>query len=113
MAFVTGNVFRAWAVHRTTFDRIPVRGLFNFVNGNPSGQYVKISPTACALPAQVHANNPHFMFRTVLNRGSGNQNLSASDFAYYQGNTINVSRSAKVFEANPSNVLMEADKRDW
>lgn len=113
MGFSTGNVFRAWATHRTVFDRIPVRGCFSFLNGIPSGVFVKISPTTCAQPAPEHLNNPTGGFRTVLNRGSGNINLSASDFAYYQGITINASRSAKVIEVNPSNVLTEADKRDW
>lgn len=113
MAFATGNVMRTWRIMRKNFDHIPVRGLFYFVNGNPSGVYVKISPTTCALPAQDHLNNPHFEFRTVLNRGSGAYNTSRSDFAYYQGNTINVSRSTSVIEVNPSNVFTEADKRDW
>lgn len=107
------QVNRVWRTNRTLFDKIPVRGLFSFQNGNPSGVYVKISPTTCALPAQEHLDNPHFAFRTVLNRGSGAFYTSRSDFAYYQGVTINVSRSAKVFEVNPSNVLTEADKHDW
>lgn len=106
-------VMRMWATKRTVFDRIPVRGMFAFQNGNPSGLYVKISPTTCALPAPGHGNNPHYEFRTVLNRGSGNNQTSTSDFAYYQGSTVQVSRSAKVFERNPSAVTMEADKRDW
>jgi hypothetical protein len=113
MGFATGNVLRVWATHRTNFDRIPVRGCFSFQNGNPSGVFVKISPTTCAQPAPEHLNNPWGGFRTVLNRGTGRLNLSASDFAYYQGLTVNVSRSALVFEVNPSNVLTEADKRDW
>jgi hypothetical protein len=113
MAFSTGNVQRVWMVKRTIFDRVPVRGLFNFQNGNPSGTFVKISPTTCAQPAQPHLNNPHFLFKTVLNRGSGNQYTSASDFAYYQGTTVRVPRAAKVFETNPSIVFTEADKRDW
>lgn len=113
MAFVSGNVLRAFRVMRKPFDHIPVRGCFYFVNGNPSGVFVKISPTTCAQPAQEHLNNPHFAFRTVIGRGSGNRNLDASDFAYYQGLTINVSRSANVIEVNPSNVLTEANMRDW
>ena len=106
-------VNRVWATKRTNFDRIPVRGLFSFQNGNPSGVFVKISPTTCAQPAQAHLNNPHFLYPTVLNRGSGNNQTSTSDFAYYQGLTVKASRSAKVFEVNPSNVIMEADKRDF
>lgn len=111
MAFVSGNVLRTWNVKRTTFDRIPVRGLFNFVNGNPSGQFVKISPTTCARPAPAHGNNPHFEFPTVLNRTAGNLQLAgsgASKFVYYSGNTVNVSRSAKVIERNPSGVYLES-----
>jgi hypothetical protein len=100
---------RVWQVKRTTFDRIPIRGLFNFQNGNPSGQYVKISPTTCALPAPGHGNNPHYEYRTVLKRGVGNNQTSASDFAYYQGNTVNAPRSAKVFERNPSGVILESN----
>jgi hypothetical protein len=95
------------------FDHVPVRGCFFFVNGNPSGVFVKISPTTCAQPAPEHLNNPWGGFRTVLNRGVGNNQTSTSDFAYYQGNTVKVSRSTKVIEVNPSNVLTEADKRDW
>lgn len=113
MGFSTGNVLRVWNTKRMPFDHVPIRGCFSFVNGNPSGVFVKISPTTCARPAQEHLNNPHFAFRTVINRGSGNNQTSASDFAYYQGLTVKVSRSAKVIEVNPSNVLTEADKRDW
>lgn len=114
MAFgAGGSVQRTWRVMRKPFDHIPVRGLFYFVNGNPSGVFVKISPTTCAQPAQAHLNNPHFEFRTVLNRGSGAFYTSRSDFAYYQGLTVNVSRATNVVEVNPSNVAMEADKRDW
>lgn len=109
----TTQVVRVWQTKRTIFDRIPVRGLFSFQNGNPTGVFVKISPTTCAQPAQEHLDNPHFAFRTVLNRGSGAFYTSRSDFAYYQGLTVNTPRSAKVFEVNPSNVIMEADKRDW
>lgn len=103
------TVQRTWMVKRFQFDDIPMRGCFSFANGNPSGVFVKISPTTCARPAQEHLNNPHFAFRTVLNRGSGNNQTSASDFAYYQGLTVKASRSAKVIEVNPSNVLTEAD----
>lgn len=108
MAFSTGNVFRAWYKKRMAFDRVPVRGHFFFVNGNPSGVYVKISPTTCALPTTAHnlrGGGP----KTVLNRGSGNNQTSTSDFAYYQGSTIKASRSAKVIEVNPSLVSMEQD----
>jgi hypothetical protein len=89
--------------------------MFSFQNGNPSGVYVKVSPTLCAKPATVHnvrGGGP----RTVLPRGTGSfffAGSGASDFAYWQGNTIKASRSAKVFEVNPSDVAMEADKRDW
>lgn len=113
MAFVTGNVLRTWLTMRKPFDHVPVRGCFYFVNGNPSGVFVKISPTTCAQPAPEHNNNPTGGFRTVIGRGTGRLNLSASDFAYYQGLTINVSRSANVIEVNPSNVLTEANMRDW
>jgi hypothetical protein len=107
---------RVWATHRSIFDKIPVRGCFTFQNGNPSGVFVKVSPTLCAQPAQEHLDNPHFAFRTVLKRGSGSLNFAgsgSSDFAFWQGNTVNVSRSAKVFEVNPSNVITEANMRDW
>lgn len=113
MGFSTGNVLRTWMKFRMPFDHVPVRGLFFFVNGNPSGVYVKISPTTCAQPAQAHANNPHFEFRAVVNRGSGNNQTSASDFAYYQGTTIKASRSALVQMTNPAGVVMEANMRDW
>src|SRR5215831_13979592 len=113
MAFfggISGNVQRTWMTKRMPFDHVPVRGCFYFVNGNPSGVFVKISPTTCARPAPEHLFNPHFAFKTVVNRGSGNRFLSASDFAYYQGLTTNVSRPAKVIEVNPSNWLTEAEK---
>lgn len=104
---------RTWRVNRTIFDKVPVRGMFSFVNGNPSGVFVKVSPTLCAQPAQAHADNPHFEFRTVVGRGSGNRYYCPGDFEWFQGNVINVSRSANVIPNNPSGVVMEADKRDW
>lgn len=107
------TVTRVWATHRTIFDKIPIRGLFSFQNGNPSGVFVKVSPGLCAQPAQIHEDNPHFEYKTVMNRGSGNAYYEPGKFAWFQGNTINVSRAAKVFEVNPSRVVMEADKRDW
>jgi len=113
MAFASGNVLRTWMKMRKPFQSIPIRGCFSFVNGNPSGVFVKISPTTFARPAQEHLNNPHFAFRTVLNRGVGNNQTSTSDFAYYQGLTSRASRTALCIEVNPSNVLTEADKRDW
>jgi hypothetical protein len=112
MAFVSGNVQRTWRIMRKPFQSIPVRGTFSFVNGNPSGVFVKISPTTCARPTQDHLNNPHFEFRTVLNSTAGNLQLAgsgASKFRYYSGLTVNVSRSANCFEVNPSNVIMEAN----
>lgn len=116
MGVIAAPLQRTWRVMRKPFDHVPVRGLFYFVNGNPSGVYVKISPTTCALPAQAHLNNPHFLYKTVLPRGTGNLPFAgsgSSDFAYFQGNTISVSRSANVIEVNPSMVSLESDKRDW
>jgi hypothetical protein len=109
MAFSTGNVLRSWMKMRKPFQSIPIRGTFSFVNGNPSGVFVKISPTTCARPTQAHLNNPHFEYPTVLNRGSGNNQTSTSKFLYYSGVTIKASRSANCIEVNPSNVILEAN----
>ena len=109
-----GLVKRTWMVKRTIFDHIPVRGLFYFQNGNPTGVFVKISPVWCASPVGCqHLNNPHFEFKAVVPRGVGDRYYVPGDFVWFQGNTTRVPRSAKVIEVNPSEVFTEADKRDW
>ena len=106
-------VNRTWAVMRKFFQDIPVRGLFTFTNGNPSGVFVKLSPTQYARPTQEHLNNPHFAFRTVVGSGGGTINTEHGDFVGFTGSRTTVNRNRPVIEVNPSNVLTEADKRDW
>jgi hypothetical protein len=99
---------------RKYFQDIPVRGLFYFVNGTPSGVRVKVSPTQYALPVQAHLDNARLgEFKFVQGSGGGTINTEHGDFVWFTGTRTTVNRNRAVIEVNPSNVVMEADKRDW
>lgn len=99
-----GTVRRTWATKLTIFDKIPVRGLFFFPTGGPSGVFIKVSPTQYAMPAQAHANNPHFAFKTVVGSGGGNRYTQHGDFVWFTGTRTREFRNRKVVEVNPSNI---------
>jgi hypothetical protein len=114
LAFGAGGASqRTWRIMRKPFQSIPVRGLFYFENGVPSGVFVKASPTEYAVPTAERLNNPHLAFRCVLNRGGGTRWNEPGDFLWYSGTRFSVSRARKVIEVNPSNVRLESDDTDW
>lgn len=89
-------------IHKTIFDKIPVRGQFQFVLG-PAGIFVKTSPTRYAIPAMTGK------FRTKFQIIRGLNSTNTGKVKYFTGAQIAVNRRAPVVELNPSVVMTEAN----
>jgi hypothetical protein len=91
-------------VHRTTFQRIPVRGYFTFAAGTPAGQWVKVSFNRYAIPTPRRSGENQRQGAPVTNTGR---------VKFYVGARFYSAPKAAVIENNPSHVAQEADKHDW
>jgi len=88
---------------RTQFHKLPVRGQFTFASGSPAGTWVKTGTRTYAAPNnEKHTFNGKVLPTTVTGR-----------VKYWTGATFTAGQWAAVFEVYPSNVMTEADKRDW
>ena len=87
-------------IHKTVFDKIPVRGKFQFVNG-PAGVFVKTSPTRYAVPTAK--------LRTKSQIINGLNTTTTGKVKYFQGAQASSARTAPVWDENPADVVTEAN----
>lgn len=97
-------VFHSTRIHRTTFQRIPIRGEFTFAAGTPAGQWVKTGQHSYAAP---------FPQRSGENQRMGDPVTNTGRVKFWQGAHFVASDKTKVIENYPSKVHQEQDMVSW